>query len=251
METISHELITVDDILGWNPCPRYTRKRLERLVGDGVTLMEILRSHIETKNKIWIATRPGVLSSRTRERWLEIMCERAIRRVLGKSGIPEWEIWAEQWISGTDRSAGAASNAASVANAAYEAASAAGAASNAARSAASNAARSAARSAANAAYNAANAANAADTAYATYATYGTYEVAYSAAYSVSYSVSYNAAYNAANAATAAYAAANASNALYPTYENAYAVSTAAGAARDAEQRQQVRDLLSIIKGELK
>ena len=170
MKTISHELITVDDILGWNPCPRYTRKRLERLVGDGVTLMEILRSHIETKNKIWIATRPGVLSSRTRERWLEIMCERAIRRVLGKSGIPEWEIWAEQWISGTDRSAGAASNAA---RAAY------------------------------------------------------------------------------NAATAAYAAANASNALYPTYENAYAVSTAAGAARDAEQRQQVRDLLFIIKGEIK
>ena len=112
METISHELITVDDILGWNPCPRYTRKRLERLVGDGVTLMEILRSHIETKNKIWIATRPGVLSSRTRERWLEIMCERAIRRVLGKSGIPEWEIWAEQWISGKDRSAGAAAGAA-------------------------------------------------------------------------------------------------------------------------------------------
>ena len=213
MKTISHELITVDDILGWNPCPRYTRKRLERLVGDGVTLMEILRSHIETKNKIWIATRPGVLSSRTRERWLEIMCERAIRRVLGKSGIPEWEIWAEQWISGTDRSAGAASNAA--------------------RSAAS---------AANAAYNAA---------YTAYATYGIYEVAYSAAYSVSYSVSYNAAYNAANAATAAYAAANASNALYPTYENAYAVSTAYSAARDAEQRQQVRDLLSIIKGELK
>ena len=213
METISHELITVDDILGWNPCPRYTRKRLERLVGDGVTLMEILRSHIETKNKIWIATRPGVLSSRTRERWLEIMCERAIRRVLGKSGIPEWEIWAEQWISGTDRSAGAASNAA--------------------RSAAS---------AANAAYNAA---------YTAYATYGIYEVAYSAAYSVSYSVSYNAARAAYNAATAAYAAANASNALYPTYENAYAVSTAAGAARDAEQRQQVRDLLSIIKGEIK
>jgi len=213
MKTISHELITVDDILGWNPCPRYTRKRLERLVGDGVTLMEILRSHIETKNKIWIATRPGVLSSRTRERWLEIMCERAIRRVLGKSGIPEWEIWAEQWISGTDRSAGAASNAA--------------------RSAAS---------AANAAYNAA---------YTAYATYGIYEVAYSAAYSVSYSVSYNAARAAYNAATAAYAAANASNALYPTYENAYAVSTAAGAARDAEQRQQVRDLLSIIKGEIK
>ena len=227
MKTISHELITVDDILGWNPCPRYTRKRLERLVGDGVTLMEILRSHIETKNKIWIATRPGVLSSRTRERWLEIMCERAIRRVLGKSGIPTWEIWSEQWLTGKDRSAGAASNAA--------------------RSAAS---------AANAAYNAA---------YTAYATYGIYEVAYSAAYSVSYNAarnaasaanaaynaSYNAARNAANAATAAYAAANASNALYPTYENAYAVSTAAGAARDAEQRQQVRDLLSIIKGELK
>jgi len=139
---------------------------------------------MKTINKMEIISRgdglilPGVLSSRTRERWLEIMCERAIRRVLGKSGIPTWEIWAEQWISGTDRSAGAASNAA--------------------RSAAS---------AANAAYNAANAAyNAAYTAYATYATYGTYEVAYSAAYS---------------------------------------------AARDAEQRQRVRDLLSIIKGEIK
>ena len=152
---------------------------------------------MKTINKMEIISRgdglilPGVLSSRTRERWLEIMCERAIRRVLGKSGIPTWEIWSEQWLAGTDRSAGAASNAA--------------------RSAAS------AASAANAAYNA----------------------------------SYNAARNAANAATAAYAAANASNALYPTYENAYAVSTAAGAARDAEQRQQVRDLLFIIKGEIK
>lgn len=36
---------------------------------------------------------------------LDIAVERAIRRVLGKSGCTEWEEWAQGWLDGTDRSA--------------------------------------------------------------------------------------------------------------------------------------------------
>lgn len=41
-------------------------------------------------------------------RKLENAVERGIRAVLGKSGCPEWEVWAERWMSGEDRMVAAA-----------------------------------------------------------------------------------------------------------------------------------------------
>lgn len=41
-------------------------------------------------------------------RALSAIVERAIRRVLGRSGCPAWEAWAQRWLSREDRSEAAA-----------------------------------------------------------------------------------------------------------------------------------------------
>jgi hypothetical protein len=93
----------------------------------------------------------GLLPEPQLNLWLDSLVKRAILRIQGKSGIPEWETWATDWLSGADRSV---EKAASAAQAAREEA----AREEAARE---EAARSAARSAAWAAWTAADAAQAA------------------------------------------------------------------------------------------
>ena len=121
-------------------------------------------SGVPVTDRIWVLLRPEVLGDALRP-VLERIVERAIRRVRGRSGVPEWEQWAEAWLSG-DRSAYAAAAYAArfAADAAWSAAYAARSAADAARSAAyaarsaADAARFAAAAAADAAWSAAAAA---------------------------------------------------------------------------------------------
>ena len=154
-----------------SPCTEYPEKRLKRLIGKGLTLQQIARKRIPGKDKMWVFTRDGVLSEGMRKRWIEVIVERSIRHNLGKSGSGKWDVWAEKWLSGEDRTAYSAYAAAYSANYAY-------------------AAYSAAYSAADSAYSAA---------YSAYSAYYAY-YAYSAAY---YAASAYYADSAASAASAA------------------------------------------------
>ena len=58
-------LITVDFVMGHDPCGRYTRKRVAKLLGPGKTLLECLRSkEVTAEDRIWLATREGACSER-------------------------------------------------------------------------------------------------------------------------------------------------------------------------------------------
>jgi len=64
----------------------------------------------------------GLLPEELLKQWLDSLVKRAIHRTLGKSGVPEWEAWATDWLSGADRSAEKAALARAAADVAREAA---------------------------------------------------------------------------------------------------------------------------------
>ena len=45
--------ITVDQIMGWGPCPEYPRERVEGLIGDGKTVDELLELEIPINDRVW------------------------------------------------------------------------------------------------------------------------------------------------------------------------------------------------------
>lgn len=62
----------------------------------------LLCEKIQEKDRLWAVWR--LLPSELRQVALNTTLERSIRRMQGRSGVPEWEQWAERWLSGEDRS---------------------------------------------------------------------------------------------------------------------------------------------------
>ena len=208
--------VTVEWVMSHGPCGVYPESIVRELIGEGVSRVDAMRLDLPPKDLVWVATRPRFLSPDERRAWLDLVVERAIRRMLGRSGSPAWEAWAAAWLSGEDRTASAAAVACAAARAAEaRAATRADAARAATRADAARAA--AARAAAAAAWAAtrADAARAADAAWA----------AAWAAWAATRA-------DAARAADAAWAAAWAADAAW--------------AVADAEREAQVADLLAII-----
>jgi len=139
--------LTVDDVMAYEPC--YTRERVEELFAGRteMTIREICAVDVRAKDRVWLLTQDGVLDADMRDKWITMIVTRAITNHALHCDIPEVERWAENWLSGADRS--------------------------------SDAARAAARAAADAANAAYAAYAAADSAYAAYAAYA---AAYAAAY---------------------------------------------------------------------
>ena len=114
-------MLTIASVLALGPCAEYREgggARLRELYPSGqAELADVLRDErINIEDRVWLGCNAlpwDVLRPR-----VEVWVERAIRRYLGKSGCPEWEAWAERWLSGEDRSDMAAARAADAAAAA-------------------------------------------------------------------------------------------------------------------------------------
>ena len=149
--------ITRELLRKWNAC--YSDAQIAELVPEsGLTPMEVAdMDRVPVADRIWVLLRHEVLGEAL-VMVVDQIAEDAIRCVVGRSGVPEWEEWAQAWLAG-DRAYAAASAAAYAADAAYAAAwvaaSAAAYAAHAAASAAVYAVASAAAHAADAAYAAA------------------------------------------------------------------------------------------------
>ncbi len=57
-------MITVDQIMRWQPCGGYPRAKVQALVGDGVTPEQISRSDIQAEDKVWVLLHEPILTSR-------------------------------------------------------------------------------------------------------------------------------------------------------------------------------------------
>jgi hypothetical protein len=100
---------TVDDVLALGPC--YTEQQVRNGFGDCKTLTPremLMLSRVPVKDRLWLAWR--VLTTEERREALDRIITRAVRRC----ALPyeATSSWAERWLSGADRSRGAAKAAA-------------------------------------------------------------------------------------------------------------------------------------------
>jgi hypothetical protein len=200
--------LNIEQIMAFEPC--YSRAEVEAVFNgrESLTLAEILAADIPPEDRIWVLTRPGVMTPEQIKVFCDRTADRAVRNHCLNCGNKAVEEWAAKWLSGEDRTAGAA----------YWAANSAARAAD----SAAMAADSAARAANSAAYSAAMAANSAAKA------------------------AREAAWAAQTALEASFSAAMAANSA--AYSAAMAAREAANSAanRAAECEKQVADLLEIV-----
>ena len=124
MEESAMKRLTIDDVLSLNPCqPAYSRSALLRLSKGrkGLTLLEILALRIPPDDKVWLMTRPGVLTAEQDQAWKVIVCTRAIKKYALQCGVASVESWAQDWLANRDRTPARAAEAARAARAAWAA----------------------------------------------------------------------------------------------------------------------------------
>jgi hypothetical protein len=126
-------LITVEEIVKHKPCWKlgdgsYDLDAIRAVVGDGITLLDLLRKageqgcRLTYDDAVWVATREGFLDPTIRQQWIEIIVTRAVREHTLHCGVKEVEEWAKKWLSGEDRTAARAAREAARAAARAEAA---------------------------------------------------------------------------------------------------------------------------------
>ena len=146
-------MITIQKLDEWGACARedgerYSDANLKRLFRgrESLTPLEVERMRsVLVEDRIWVLLRPEVLGDRFQP-VVYAIADRAVRRHCLTCNIPAVEEWAVNWLSGENRSYGAAAWAAEAAWAATSAA--ARAARNAAREASAAAREASAASAA-------------------------------------------------------------------------------------------------------
>ena len=98
--------VTFDQVVSWGPCREYREdggaRLLELYPSKEAELIDILRDdRIPVEDRVWLGCH--ALPWETIQPVVTGWVDRAIRRCLGKSGVPAWETWAEKWLSGEDR----------------------------------------------------------------------------------------------------------------------------------------------------
>ena len=108
---------TVGAVLEYHPCHCYGEKEITALWAgrEALSLREILALEIRAQDRIWFVCQKGVLSKQRREQLFVRIAGRAIRRALDSPVTNRWRQWAEDWLSGKDRSAKAATKEAAAA----------------------------------------------------------------------------------------------------------------------------------------
>ena len=103
--------ITITQLDKWEACERkpgerYSDERLAKLFAGrrSLTLAEVLSLRIPPEDKVWIATREGVLTPEQLKEFGNRTADRVVRRHCLHCGTPAVETWSRAWLSGSDRS---------------------------------------------------------------------------------------------------------------------------------------------------
>lgn len=87
-------MITADQIMEHDPCPtNYPRSRIEELIGEGKTALEILDLDIPAVDRIWVLTCKGLLSEHIQRLFAAACAEGALLRERDLGREPDPRSW--------------------------------------------------------------------------------------------------------------------------------------------------------------
>jgi hypothetical protein len=98
--------LTPEQIIALDPCEKYDLERITELFDNkkSMTYLEILDiNKVPPWDIVWLFCQPGVLSINIRNQWLEVIVTRAVTNCALHCCIDKVEKWAENWLSGVDR----------------------------------------------------------------------------------------------------------------------------------------------------
>jgi hypothetical protein len=115
---VNSRLITVAQVIAWNPC--YTDLKVRSLAPSGALApLAVARLPIQTADKLWVLLREEVLGELLPEVMLRIVT-RAVANHAQASSTPLVSRWAARWLKGKSRSLRAVSRAAAEAKRVWE-----------------------------------------------------------------------------------------------------------------------------------
>jgi hypothetical protein len=88
-----HKIITVDHIMSREPCVEYPKSRVQELIGDGKTPVEILKLPISTEDKLKFVLHNDILSQRILRLFACMCAERALERERNLGREPHPDSW--------------------------------------------------------------------------------------------------------------------------------------------------------------
>ena len=66
------KIITVDDVMSWKPCKKYSAEYVRELIGEGMTPLEICDLHIDIDHKLWALLRSEIIPKKD---WQDLKCK--------------------------------------------------------------------------------------------------------------------------------------------------------------------------------
>lgn len=87
-------MITVEQIMAWEPCEDYNKMRVRGLIGDGKTPLEILDLDIPPEDRIWCLCQRGALPEKIQLLFAADCEERALKREQEQGRKPDPRSWA-------------------------------------------------------------------------------------------------------------------------------------------------------------
>jgi hypothetical protein len=106
VKRITTKTLTPQQIVDLKPCLDYNPERIIELFDNkkSLTYLEILDTDkIPLEDIIWVFCQLTVLNSKIKKQWLEVIVTRAVTNYALNCGIDDVEKWAENWLSGNDR----------------------------------------------------------------------------------------------------------------------------------------------------
>jgi hypothetical protein len=103
--------LTPQQIVALGPCKGYDLKQITELFDNkkSMTYLEILNTDkIPLADIVWLFCQLTVLDKDIRNQWMEVIVTRAVTNYALHCGIDTVEKWAENWLSGDDRTTEAA-----------------------------------------------------------------------------------------------------------------------------------------------
>lgn len=97
--------VTVKDIMSFDPCFKYTKEKIKKIIGKGVNLKEALKLDIPPEDILWLVLRPEFIPEKELHTHACNFAEQALRKERESKREPHPDSWKaiktkRAWIEG-------------------------------------------------------------------------------------------------------------------------------------------------------